>query len=351
MSNIIHKVKDAVKGHGDHHSSSTDDHHHTSTTTGTATDTAGSTYDPVNTYDSNKSSNYGPHDSNIANTVDPRVDSDHSTQMTGATSTHGPHDSNLANKADPRVDSDLDGRATYNTASTTTGSSMAEPAHTTGANYSTPSSMMTEPTTTTGGGYNTIDAHNPSSAHTSGLGGVSEPQQASTHSYASGPASSTAGPHESNLANKADPRVDSDRSQGGLGYVPEHQQASTHSYASGPASSTAGPHESNLANKADPRVDSDRSKEQHGDLSGNTTFDRDVHRSSIGGAGVLPISGSKGPTTTKTFDQAQDNSAAGSSYSTTQKTVGPHKSDVANKMDPRVDSDLDGSATIGSQRT
>ena len=60
-----------------------------------------------------------------------------------------------------------------------------------------------------------------------------------------GGASRTAGPHHSNLANKADPRVDSDRDGRGLGQG-----------AGGPH--TAGPHHSDLANKGDPRVDSDR---------------------------------------------------------------------------------------------
>ncbi|KAJ3495808.1 hypothetical protein NLG97_g3122 [Lecanicillium saksenae] len=69
--------------------------------------------------------------------------------------------------------------------------------------------------------------------------------------YATGPASNTAGPHSSNLANKADPRVDSDLDSrnrvGGIG-------GATSGYATGPASNTAGPHSSNIANKADPRA-------------------------------------------------------------------------------------------------
>jgi hypothetical protein len=32
-------------------------------------------------------------------------------------------------------------------------------------------------------------------------------------------------------------------------------------------------------------------------------------------------------------------------------TAGPHKSDMMNKMDPRVDSDLDGSKTFGGDKT
>jgi hypothetical protein len=364
--------------------------HNTSTgvgSTGLATGTG------ANAYESTRSSNHGPHGSNIANAADPRVDSDRSnlgthgthttttghpstglgshTTSTGVGSTglatgtganayesthssnHGPHGSNIANAADPRVDSDRSNLGTHGSHHTSTG-------HSTGLGMGAGSA-----TGAAAGAY----------GH---------------HAYESN-RSSNHGPHDSNVANKVDPRVDSDRDNlathgshnttglgsnttglgsnttttgtgstgltghhGTMGGVP--QQASTHSRATGPASSTAGPHENNLANKADPRVDSDLSKENSG------RFDKDVHKGSIGGAGVIPISGNAGPTSTKTFEEAQHTGAAGtagagSSYNTTgsglehKKTAGPHKSDIANKLDPRVDSDLDGSKTIGgSQR-
>lgn len=65
---------------------------------------------------------------------------------------------------------------------------------------------------------------------------------------------STAGPHSSNLANKADPRVDSDldSSNRGMGVG-----------MTGKPKTTAGPHDSNMANKLDPRVDSDRDGGHH----------------------------------------------------------------------------------------
>jgi hypothetical protein len=66
--------------------------------------------------------------------------------------------------------------------------------------------------------------------------------------------SSNHGPHTSNIANKADPRVDSDRGHhanhgtvpGGVGLGSTYHTTSTN----------AGPHNSNIANKLDPRVDS-----------------------------------------------------------------------------------------------
>ena len=71
--------------------------------------------------------------------------------------------------------------------------------------------------------------------------------------------STTSGPHHSNLENKMDPRVDSDRdgSRGlpgsGTGYA-----SGTTGSGYGTGSTNAGPHSSNFENKMDPRVDSDR---------------------------------------------------------------------------------------------
>ncbi|KAJ5212382.1 uncharacterized protein N7498_004028 [Penicillium cinerascens] len=417
MSGIINKVKDAVAHHGD--KSNDNEHHQTGTshnsnaydygphssnvanaadprvdsdrsahntsstghstaqphsatgmtgagttgagTAGTGMAGAGTTGASHNAYDSSRSSNYGPHGSNIANTADPRVDSDRSshaaynTTSTGPTSTlasgtghntsthnssaplatgagagmagtamggpgiagagmagphqdindssrssnYGPHNSNVANAADPRIDSD---RSAHHTSTT--------PAHHTSTTHHSGAPVA-------------------ASAGMAGAG-VAAAQHDSHRS-------SNYAPYDSNVANTADPRIDSHHaSTGGV------SNPSTDSYATGPASSTAGPHTSNLANKADPRVNSDLSKQ-------NT-------HSSVGNAGVMPISGGSDNTTTKTFEQAQETSgAAGSSYnhpgSTHHKsTAGPHDSSVGNKVDPRVDSDLDNSATLGSQR-
>ncbi|TLD19281.1 hypothetical protein PspLS_09926 [Pyricularia sp. CBS 133598] len=100
-------------------------------------------------HDNVRSTNAGPHSSNMMNKADPRVDSDldnrgvngaayngttgnnynsrggmldgtTGTQGLGSTN-QGPHNSNMLNKADPRVDSDVDHRATNNYGSNTTG--------------------------------------------------------------------------------------------------------------------------------------------------------------------------------------------------------------------------------------
>lgn len=281
MSGIVNKVKEVL--HKDH---STTGH----STTGHST--------------TGHSTNAGPHNSNIANTADPRVDSDNSRYAggnsgvtggyTGAgTGIHntsgstnaGPHSSNLANKADPRIDSDRDGSGGYGT----TGHS------TTGAYGTT--------------GHSTTGAYG-----TSGSGNA-------------------AGPHNSNVANKLDPRVDSDldgsrnlgAAGGNTGYSGSHlgNNSGGHTgFTGGVSHSTnAGPHDSNLANKVDPRVDSDL------DGKGNR------HGAATGG--ILGASGS--------------HATAGSG--TAQNTAGPHNSDMLNKVDPRVDSDRDGSKTYGGNQT
>lgn len=59
-------------------------------------------------YDGAGSTNYGPHDSNVANKLDPRYDSDmdHRGTVSGSTN-YGPHSTNVGNKLDPRIDSDM----------------------------------------------------------------------------------------------------------------------------------------------------------------------------------------------------------------------------------------------------
>ncbi|KAH9207403.1 hypothetical protein DL95DRAFT_396089 [Leptodontidium sp. 2 PMI_412] len=327
MSSIINKVKDAL------HHDKTDTTHTTGTST---THTSGVTGNHNTSSALSGSTNHGPHDSNIANKADPRIDSDHdgraahstglgssnthstglgssnttagahstglgssnthSTGLGSSNTTAGPHSSNLANKADPRVDSDLDGSNRH------TGTGV------------------------TGTGYGSTNTHS------TGLGSSNTH---STGAYNSN-TNATAGPHSSNLANKVDPRVDSDLdgskrvggttgTTGTSGYSGTHagNHTGTHTGTHGGISSStnAGPHDSNLANKADPRVDSDL------DGKGNR------HGANTGG--VFGASGS--------------HATAGSG--TAQNTAGPHNSDLLNKIDPRVDSDRDGSKTYGGNAT
>ncbi|KAJ5496210.1 hypothetical protein N7463_008197 [Penicillium fimorum] len=297
-------------------------------------------------------------------------------------SNHGPHKSNLANKLDPRVDSDRDNRASHTDATgaglgTTHGTTPA-----TGAHSSTLGSGTTHGTSdVTGTG--------------AGLG--------STHGTT---ASTNAGPHSSNVANKVDPRVDSDRDNRarhegltgtntthgtsgvtgtGAGLGSTHGTTGTQSSALGSGSThgtttstNTGPHSSSIANKIDPRVDSDRDNRAHhegltgastGAGLGSTHSTTGAHSSTLGsgtthgtsgvtgtGTGLGSTHGTTGThsstlgsgTTHGTSGVTGTGAGLGSTHSTTGSTnAGPHSSNVANKVDPRVDSDRDNRAHHG----
>lgn len=141
--------------------------------------------------------------------------------------------------------------------------------------------------------------------------------------YGSHTGTTGAGPHNSSMENKLDPRVDSDGSKGygtgattsgaGSGYGSNTGTTGAGTgYGSHTGTTGAGPHNSSMENKLDPRVDSDGSK---GYGTGATT------------------------------------SGAGSGYGSQTGTAGagPHNSSMENKLDPRVDSD--GSKGYGSGAT
>jgi len=215
MSGIIDKAKHAL--HLDHKEGSTTHSH--STTTGHTTGTTGTT----GIGGTNASTGIGgtTGSTGIGGTT-------HSGTAEGV---HGQHNSRLANAADPRIDSDHDG-------STNFGAAKHNTAHNGGLG------------STTGGTH----IGNSSGNHGT-TGGISR--------------STNAGPHDSNLGNVVDPRVDSDLSNSGNRHGANHggilgAQGSHATPGSGTAQNTAGPHNSDLLNKADPRVDAD--------LDGSKTF-------------------------------------------------------------------------------
>jgi hypothetical protein len=260
----------------------------------------------------------------MASTIDKvkhvlHLDHDKSTTHSHTTGTHtgtaegvaGPHSSRAANAADPRIDSDLDG-------------SRNAGAHTTHTTHHT------------GAGTGLVGSTGQTS-HNGGLTGNHTGTTGITGTHTTTGNSTTAGPHSSNLANKLDPRVDSDldgsRNLGassnhgttGGAYTGTHtgNTLGNHTGTTGGISSStnAGPHNSNLANKVDPLVDSD--------------LDGRGNRHGASHTGVFGASGS--------------HATAGSG--TAQNTAGPHDSDLANKLDPRVDADRDGSKTYGGNKT
>ncbi|KAI9849113.1 MAG: hypothetical protein M1837_005343 [Sclerophora amabilis] len=305
-----------------------------------------------------------------------------------APSTAGPHKSDFLNKVDPRVDSDLDGSKTVGSAPGATGgaekknesgpvSSSVNPYSSSGIDPrvdSTPRSTQGR----AGSGYNepTTDSHRGRDAAYVGGGTAAGAgaYQAGQHRGTEQPTqtfsqpSQATGPHSSSAANKADPRVDSDRSQATRGG--DHHYGRDAAYVGGgtaagagayqatqsrgtdqPTSTTAntygsttaaGPHSSNAANKADPRVDSDRSQAARG---GDHHYGRDaayVGGGTAAGAGAYQATQSRGTD--------QPTSTTANTYGSTT-TAGPHSSNAANKADPRVDSDRDNYGTRAGDKS
>lgn len=251
----------------------------------------------------------------------------HTTTGPASTTSHGSH---VADKLDPRVDSSREG-ANLRGHSTTHDSS--HPSH-------------------TGTGIATGAA----TEHGIGHHGASEANRG-----ADGPATKTDGPHSSNLANKLDPRVDSDRDHshnmganpqgsattgnttssttgstgaGAFSSGPGHTRDPTATTGSHVPEGTYGPHGSRTANTLDPRVDSDRDGSNTAGAAHTGTHASGTHVTGTGAADTHAAGAHLGP----------------AAMGPAPNTAGPHKQDLLNKADPRVDSDLDASKTVGGDK-
>ncbi|KAL8871058.1 MAG: hypothetical protein Q9174_003037 [Haloplaca sp. 1 TL-2023] len=301
---------------------------------------------------------------------------------TGGSTTAGPHSSNMGNKADPRVDSDLDGRRGMETGSHGTSGGYGSSTGTgiTGSGLGSGSTGHHGSHGGVGGkvddlvhgGEHHTDTANRLDPHVSGGRGPTEHASVpstgthgSSTGMGSGPGSTTAGPHSSGMANKADPRVDSDLdgrrgmetgshgttggygSSTGTGYGSNTGMTGTGS-GYGSSDTSAGPHSSNMGNKADPRVDSDLdgrrgmetgSHGTHGTTGGYGSSSDTGYGSNAGMTGTGSGYGSSSATHGRGTDYNDTTSSTGAGGST---GAGPHKSSMMNKLDPRVDSDMDG---------
>jgi hypothetical protein len=107
----------------------------------------------------------------------------------------------------------------------------------------------------------------------------------------------------------------------------------------GYGSNTSGPHGSDMANRADPRIDSD--------MDGSRT---------MGGSGGMRGTGNQ-PGMAHTGGHAPGSGMGGDYGSSATPgsgnaaNAGPHNSKMMNQLDPRVDSDMDGSKTAGGNAT
>jgi len=276
------------------------------------------------------------------------------------TTTAGPHDSNVANKLDPRVDSDRDGSSTIGNNSNTYGSSTGVGSNNATYNHSTTGSAA--PPVHNSALLNKLDPRVPTGNTTTGTGvghhsaGTNVNGQGQFHkdidsldgTSGTGVTGNTYnttgnGPHSSSVANKLDPRVDSTTGMSnttGAGYSTNGGYSSTTGTGAGFNNSTTGngymsttgtntgvgPHSSSLANKLDPRVDSTTGQS-------NTTGNG---YSTTGNHGIA----NGGYTGTTGNGVGYDNSTTGTGYGSGAHTgTGPvHNSALANKLDPRVDS-------------
>ena len=159
----------------------------------------------------------------------------------------------------------------------------------------------------------------------------------------------TTGPHATDTANRLDPHVAS-----GIGAPGATTGTSS--------STTSGPHSSNLLNKVDPRVDSDRDGSRTvgntgtttgaGYGSSNTGTGSGLGSSTTGtGSGLgssttghhtgrdAALGATAGAAGVGAYEAGLDHTGS-SATGPAPNTAGPHKSDMLNKLDPRVDSDL-----------
>ncbi|KAF5989842.1 period circadian [Fusarium bulbicola] len=283
--------------------------------------------------------------SGLINKVKEAIHSDKDKSHEQPEGTHGGHSSRVANAADPRYDSDRDHRA--NPGTTTTGG-LGSSTHNTGtAGGLTGGSTYSEnmPGHATSGRTENMPGHTTAGGLGShgGLGGTSGGLSGNSGTYGqtttgtSGLSSHGAG------------------TQGGIG-------GTSAGYSTGPGN-TAGPHSSDMANKLDPKVDSDLDGSRrlggsntHGNQSGLSGNSGTYGQTTTGTSGFSSHgAGAHGPTHTSGLSGTGSTGTYGSTTGTgpgpAPKTAGPHSSDMANKLDPRVDSDLDGSKTVGQEKT
>ncbi|KAK3385709.1 hypothetical protein B0H63DRAFT_473444 [Podospora didyma] len=161
--------------------------------------------------------------------------------------------------------------------------------------------------------------HHNAPVHHNAAGAANHGPTTFGESPASGPAPTTAGHHRHDVLNKLDPRIDSTHDRQPMANnVPE---------------GTYGPHRSRIANALDPRVDSDM--DGRGTTGTGTNAGPAMH-GAIGSGRTAAPGGAYNTNTATTGGGVREG------------TYGPHNSRIANALDPRVDSDMDGRGTTGT---
>lgn len=251
------------------------------------------------------------------------------------TTTSGPHTSNLANKADPRVDSDRDGSGGlgstggYGTGTGATAGSVHQ------GDLSRSGAGATGATT---GESNPIGYSEKTWAHDHGAHGheyVGDPCE--NEPPAPGAVHFIPGPHSLDTANRLDPHV----SGGGIGL-----ESAT---ATDPSTSSTGHHHPgrDAALGAGVGAAGVRAYEASRDTPSSSTLGSGHHSAGRD----TGLGGATGTIGAGTYESGRD-VPSGSTTQPEMMTAGPHKSDMMNKLDPRVNSDLskqqETSATTGT---
>ena len=183
----------------------------------------------------------------------------------------------------------------------------------------------------------------------------------------------THGPHNTRIANAADPRIDSDldsTGRSGATRVAGHGEygsgaaypADSAMSGSGMTGMDRGSRGTQGAYGTGPTVSAGGASTYDSNTSyGTTNLERQAPGS--GATGITGTHGAPegtyGPHSSRVanaadprVDSDRDGRAAvGNAPGPAPNTAGPHRNDVLNKVDPRVDSDLDGSKTMGGNRT
>ncbi|KAL8830274.1 MAG: hypothetical protein Q9191_001527, partial [Dirinaria sp. TL-2023a] len=293
----------------------------------------------------------------------------------------GPHSSSLANKADPRVDSDLDGSrrlgdrttGTAGTGSGLTGTSLPDRgvgSSNTATGSTTGSSHLGRDAALGAGAAGVAEgAHHHREKQEIGAGSAREfPLGGSSTTSGSGYPSGTTGTATGSGAGSAVPTgsygAESWKHDHGVhGHKYEGDPCGPEESAPGAPHFTQGPHVTDTANRLDPRVGSDIGAPTGSTNTGaSPVTGSDFGSSTIGsgrgatGTDSTPASSTTrsglGSSTTGDRHLGRDAALAGGAgaagagaYEASRDgpaptTAGPHKSDLLNKVDPRVDSDL-----------
>ena len=255
-------------------------------------------------------------------TVTAASGSDHPTSGTTSSTATGPHSSNLLNKLDPRVGSDVEGSRTVGSIG----------------------SGQTGLTSPAGGPVSGSSHHHAGRDAALGVGAMGaggaalghhdEQPGISRRHIDPDPGTSGTFPSEASILPDASPGTD----------LREHYHM------------THGPHSTGTANLLDPQL-TEGELSGSGRQAGSSSFPGHEHSHTRSGAeyentrgdrhtgrdAALATGGAAAATAASGGHQSQ-----GTSTGPASSTAGPHNSNLLNKLDPRVDSDQDGSRTFGS---